>query len=82
MKITQNEMVIDYIDVFGSINALEAMRDLGIYRLASRISDLKRQGHKIKSKMVAVRTRNGGTTHIASYSWDNAENDGKECKVV
>ena len=82
MKITQCEMIIDYLDEYGSITPLEAMRDLGIYRLASRISDMKKQGHKIKSKMVAVRTRNGGRTHIASYSWDNAENDGKECEVV
>ena len=84
MKITQNEMVIDYLDEYGSITALEAMRDLGIMRLASRIGDLKKQGHKIKSKMVAVRTRNGGTTHIASYSWadDNVKNDGKECEGV
>lgn len=82
MKITQNEMVIDYLDEYGSITPLEAMRDLGIYRLASRISDLKMQGYKIKSKMVSVATRNGGTTRIARYSWDNAENDGKECEGV
>lgn len=81
MKITQNEMVIDYIDEYGAITPLEAMRDLGIYRLASRISDLKKQGHKIKSKMVSVKTRNGGRTHIARYSWDNVKNDGKECEV-
>ncbi len=82
MKMTQCEMVIDYLNEYGSITPLEAMRDLGIYRLASRISDLKKQGHKIKSKMVAVRTRNDGTTHIASYSWDNVKNNGKECERV
>lgn len=82
MKITQCEMIEDYIDEYGSISALEALRDLGCYRLASRIADLKKQGHKIKSKMVAVRTRNGGTTHIASYSWDNVKNNGKECEGV
>ena len=81
MKITQCEMIEDYLDTYHSITPLEAMRDLGIMRLASRISDLKKQGYKIKSKMVAVATRNGGTTHIARYSWDNAENDGKECEL-
>jgi hypothetical protein len=52
--------------------------------LASRISDLKKQGHKIKSEMVSVATRNGGRTHIAKYSWeeDNAKNDGKECDDI
>jgi hypothetical protein len=84
MKQTQCEMIVDYIDEYGSISALEALRDLGVYRLASRIADLKKQGHKIKSEMVSVATRNGGRTHIAKYSWeeDNAKKDGKECEKV
>ena len=84
MKITQCEMIEDYLDEWGSITPLEALRDLGVYRLASRISDLKKQGHKIKSEMVSVATRNGGRKHIARYSWeeDNAKNDGKECEGV
>jgi hypothetical protein len=81
MKITQCEMIEDYLDTYHSITPLEAMRDLGCYRLASRISDLKRQGYNIKSEMVSVATRNGGRTHIARYSWadDNVEFDRKEC---
>ena len=43
MKITQCEMIEDYLDEWGSITPIEAMRDLGIYRLASRISDMKKQ---------------------------------------
>lgn len=84
MKITQCEMIEDYINEYGSISALEALRDLGVYRLASRIADLKKQGHKIKSEMVSVATRDGGRTHIARYSWadDNVEFDRKECDVV
>ena len=84
MKITQCEMIEDYLDEWGSITPLEAMRDLGIYRLASRISDLKKQGHKIKSEMVSVATRNGGRTHISRYSWadDNVKFDRKECEGV
>jgi hypothetical protein len=35
-------MIEDYLDTYGEITPLEAMRDLGIYRLASRISDLKK----------------------------------------
>ena len=40
---TQNQRIIDYINQFGSITQLEALRDLGVMRLASRISDLKKQ---------------------------------------
>lgn len=75
MKITQCEMIIDYLDEYGSITPLEAMRDLGIYRLASRIADLKKQGYKIKSKMVSVEARNGGRTYVASYSWEDDKAD-------
>lgn len=45
---TQKQQVLNYIDCFGSITQLEAIRDLGIMRLASRVSDLKRDGYKIK----------------------------------
>lgn len=84
MKITQCEMIVEYLNTYKEITPLEAMRDLGIYRLASRISDLKKQGHKIKSEMVSVATRNGGRTHIARYSWadDNVKFDRKECEGV
>ena len=84
MKITQCEMIEEYINEYGSISALEAMRDLGIMRLASRICQLKKQGHKIKSKMVSVATRNGGKTYVARYSWedDNVKFDRKECDGV
>ena len=84
MKITQCEMIEEYLDTYGEITPLEAMRDLGIYRLASRISDMKKRGHKIKSEMVSVATRNGGRTHVARYSWadDNVKFDRKECEGV
>lgn len=84
MKITQCEMIIEYLNTYKEITPLEAMRDLGVYRLASRIADLKNQGHKIKSKMVAVETRNGGKTYVASYSFadDNVKFDRKECEGV
>ena len=81
MKITQCEMIEDYLDEWGSITPLEAMRDLGIMRLASRIAEMKKSGLNIKSEMVSVATRNGGRTHIARYSWadDNVKFDRKEC---
>lgn len=84
MKITQCEMIEDYINEYGSISALEALRDLGCYRLASRIAEMKKSGLNIKSEMVSVETRNGGRTHIARYSWadDNVKFDRKECEGV
>ena len=49
-KLTQSDRVLDYIKEFGSITQLDAIRDLGIMRLASRVSDLKKSGVYITSK--------------------------------
>lgn len=67
-KPTQAERVLDYIDEFGSITQLEALRDLGIMRLASRISDLKRQGYPITRKIETVKNRYGEKSHVMRYS--------------
>ena len=71
-KPTQNERILDYIAEFGSITQFEALQDLGIMRLASRISDLKRLGYPIDSKVVEVKNRFGETCHIKSYSTGGA----------
>lgn len=78
MKITQCEMIVQYLKAYGSITQLEAIRDLGCYRLASRICQLKGRGYKIKSEMIGVEKRGGGKTYVAKYSFD----DGKECEGV
>lgn len=67
-KATQAEMVLDYIGRFGSITPLEAIRDLGCYRLASRISDLRKIGYPIETTMEAVPNRYGKKSNVARYS--------------
>lgn len=64
---TQEQRVMEYITDFGSITALEAMRDLGIMRLASRVADLRMSGKPIVTEMVEVENRYGEKTHIARY---------------
>lgn len=66
-KPTQAERILDYMGEFGGITQIEALRDLGCMRLASRISDLRKQGHIIKSERVAVKNRYGETCHIKRY---------------
>lgn len=68
MKTTQAERIIDYITEFGSITQFDAFKDLGIMRLASRISDLKKQGYPIKSETETVKNRFGENTYIKRYS--------------
>jgi hypothetical protein len=64
---TQCERVIQYMREYGSINAIEALRDLGCMRLASRISDLRRQGYPIESKTETVKNRYGEKCYIKRY---------------
>lgn len=66
-KPKQTERVLNYIREFGGITQYEALRDLGVMRLASRISELRRQGHNITSKYEAVKNRYGETSHIKRY---------------
>lgn len=70
---TQNERILEYLDQHGSITQLEAMQEFGCYRLASRISDLKRMGFKIKREMVKGRNRYDEATAFARYSLGERE---------
>lgn len=65
---TQTERVVSYMQEFGSITQLEALNDLGIMRLASRISDLKKAGYPIVATTEAVKNRYGEVCHVKRYS--------------
>lgn len=64
---TQNEMILDYMDKYGSITQLEAIRDLGVMRLASRVSDLRKMGFPIVGDTVKVKNRWGKPCPIKRY---------------
>lgn len=66
-KPTQAWRVLDYMREFGSITQYEAFFDLGVMRLASRISELKAQGYKIISKTEARKNRFGERVYIKRY---------------
>jgi len=65
---TQNERVYDHLLAVGPIRPMTALNDLGIYRLASRINDLRKAGHKIKTKKIEVVNRWGESSYVAEYS--------------
>jgi hypothetical protein len=67
-KPTQAERVLEYIEEFGSISQLEALQHLGVMRLASRISELKKQGYPITSKVEAVKNRFDENCYIKRYA--------------
>lgn len=56
-KMTQSQRILWYMKEYGGITQLEALRDLGVMRLASRISDLRKEGHRITADTEVVRNR-------------------------
>lgn len=67
-NMTQCERILDYIAEQGSITQLDALREFGCMRLASRISDLKRQGIPIKRTMESAKNRYGEPISYARYT--------------
>lgn len=65
---TQCEMVINYIKTFGSITTMDAFKDLGITRLASRIYELRDKGYLIEGEPFKCRNRFGKTVSFMKYS--------------
>lgn len=72
-KATQAQRVLDYIEEFGGITQLDALKELGVMRLASRISDLKKQGYPIKSETISVKNRFEEDCYIKRYSLRGGE---------
>lgn len=63
----QTERILKYINDFGSITSLQAMQDLGVMRLASRITDLKQAGYEIDSEYVHSKNRYGEPMKYKRY---------------
>lgn len=68
MALTQCDKILRHLQDYGSISQMDALREYGIMRLASRISELKRQGYPVTREMVAGKNRYGETVTYARYS--------------
>lgn len=67
-KKKQTQKVLEYMETHGSIDAWRAMNELGIMRLASRISDLKAEGVPIVRNMKHRKNDDGSSTCWAEYT--------------
>ena len=65
--LTQCERILKRIVEKGSISPREAMNKLGIYRLASRVNDLKRRGYNIVGEMKSGKNKYGEKTNFKVY---------------
>lgn len=67
-KMSQCKRIVAYILQFGSITTLEAVRDLGILRLASRIYDLVKDGIHVVKETVPVGNRYDEIVYVTRYT--------------
>ena len=65
---TQHQRILQYMDDFGSISPMEAFSDLGITKLATRISEMIRDGYRIEKRMVNGQNRYGEKVSFMRYS--------------
>lgn len=64
---TQGTRILNYIDTHGSITPMEAFMELGVTKLATRISELRRDGVKITGKYVNGTNRWGDKIQYMEY---------------
>lgn len=70
---TQCNRIDEYIREFGSITQLEALRDLGVMRLASRISEMRKNGIEVKDRWKDVKNRYGENCQVKEYFYEVAQ---------
>ena len=65
---TQKDRILDYLKRFGSITPMDAFYDLGITKLATRISEMRDEGIEFKITIERGKNRFGTPMHYARYS--------------
>ena len=70
---TQTEKIASHLERYGSITSLEAIRDYGIMRLASRVSNLKKDGFPVRTELIRGKNRFGEPTCYARYILEEKE---------
>lgn len=71
---TQKELIAKYLDDFGSITPMQAFHDLGITKLATRISEMKKDGYLFDQERVKSKNRYGKNCCFEKYSWRGKNN--------
>ena len=74
-KTTQRDRVLNYIFIHGSISSLEAIKDLGVTRLADVIFKLKKQGYNVITREEKSTNRYNEPVYYARYYLGPVEGD-------
>lgn len=68
----QTDKILKWMITEGEITPLDALREFNCMRLAARISDLRKAGHKIGRRIEKSVNRLGETVHYAVYWLEDA----------
>lgn len=63
---TQNELILTWLKK-APIGPMEALNELGVYRLASRINELRKEGYEIETMRHTIVNRYGDEVSVARY---------------
>lgn len=74
MKVTQKQLILQYIKDFGSITPMQAYGDLGITKLATRISEMRKEGVEFHIETIKTKNRYGKVVPYAKYSFPKEDN--------
>lgn len=74
----QESRVLDYMATRGGITQYEALRDIAVSRLASRVSALRKKGWPILDTWEAGRNRYGEKYRAKRYYLENGESKNDE----
>ena len=66
-NLTQEQRILDHLQTFGSITQIDALKEYGIMRLASRISDLRDKEYDIETTYENSLNRYGEKIRYARY---------------
>jgi len=66
----QTERLFLYLVKYGKINPLEAWTELGIYRLAAVVFELRKAGWKITTNRIEVKNKFDEICQVAEYKME------------
>ena len=64
---TQKELILKYINDFGSITSFQAYTDLGVTQLGTRIKELKAKGYRFRTVPQKTHNRYGKPIRYVKY---------------
>ena len=71
----QCKRVLAHLQHYGSIQPLESWQQCGVYRLASRIHDLRKAGYPILDRWIKIQNQFGENVKFKQYYLDYSKKE-------